>query len=1323
MDLAAFRTIVDVRAQAKTWLKVRKMLDSRQMPPKDEEQPTDVQREVLQKWVRSYLASEAAARAGDPGPVILRRLSNAEYTYSVRDLTGVQSLDPTREFPVDGAAGEGFTNTGGALVMSPSLVMKYLDSAKEITAHATLLPDGIRFSPHATRRDKTDALLVRIRDVYKPFSGDRNGSVLRKLGIIIDTKQGGRFPVEHYLAATLEEREALMRGDKTPGAVAQERGLNARYLNTLWQTLATDATPSGSLLLDRLRGQWRSAKLDESLAMLELIARWQTVLWKFSAIGYIGRAGGPTAWMEPVNPLVEQQDFRLKVPASADGADIILTLAAGDAGDGNSSDYVVWENPRREATDGPSVNLRDVAGLRQRLAERRRVMLSKTTLYLAAASEINPDPNAPKPNVAELATKHDVDALALQAWINYLDLDKAQPVKVTGHLPVKQKKIAGYDFVNAWGPAAPPSEPCLMANSSDQPVRIPGLVRGHSVVAHPSPSHFVAAGWRSPIDGVVRVEARVSDAHPDCGNGQEWVVQYRTKLKTSNLWQGEFNSRGSATMPAKNVAVRKGELVSFILGPRNNNHGCDLTDFDLVITETRGEKRIWDLAKEVSENLHESNPHMDGYGNKNTWHFYQGATAGLDRNDHVGIPRGSLLGQWQAASNSEKRMDLAGRVQSLVLGKQPSEKTSPDAILYQQLMDLDISMDFTQLLRGVEPDARFGRHPLGHEVDANVLVVKAPSVVEFRVPAKLVVGRSLIVKGRLGSNAGREGSVQLRVGTSRPDLRDVSPSLPILVADQSNTRRRVERSFNEFRDLFPVAVCYGRIVPVDEPVTMTLFYRQDEHLKQLLLDDTQVARLDRLWEELLYVSQEPLRFEMAFEQVSEFVTQDRPDLVEAFKPLAQPTRDRADGFRQHLVDTEIQHMRAVLEIAERAWRRPLTGAERQSLRVLYEQLRRTAIPHDEAIRLTLARMLTSPNFLYRRERPVAGETATRVSDQELASRLSYFLWSSLPDAELRRVADGGRLTNETALLAQTRRMLDDDRTRRLAVEFACQWLHIRNFDENAEKNESLYPQFVTLREAMYEETVRFFEEMFRHDGSILDMLDADDTFLNETLAKHYGIEGVSGPEWRRVNGVRKSGRGGVLSMATVLASQSGASRTSPILRGNWIFETLLGERLPRPPADVPKLPESVPNGASARELIEQHSSVPACAKCHARIDPYGFALEQYDAIGRLRPAKVDTRTKLADGTTIEGLDGLRTYLKTERRDDVVRQFCRKLLGFALGREVQLSDEPLLDDMATGLAKNDYRFSVAVKWIVLSKQFRMIRGNSTPARNDAPDKNP
>jgi len=201
-----------------------------------------------------------------------------------------------------------------------------------------------------------------------------------------------------------------------------------------------------------------------------------------------------------------------------------------------------------------------------------------------------------------------------------------------------------------------------------------------------------------------------------------------------------------------------------------------------------------------------------------------------------------------------------------------------------------------------------------------------------------------------------------------------------------------------------------------------------------------------------------------------------------------------------------------------------------------------------------------------------------------------------------------------------------------------------------------------------------------------------------------------------VDGIQKHGRGGILSLATTLAKQSGASRTSPILRGNWISEVLLGEKLPKPPKNVPQLADAAPAGMTERQLIKRHSSDAACAKCHARIDPFGFALEHFDAIGRRREQDaaglaIDARTTLPDGTAIEGLAGLRGYLLEQRREDFLRQFFRKLLGYAIGRELQLSDRPLVDSMLARLAENDFRFSVAVETIALSQQFRMIRGKS------------
>lgn len=278
IDLAAFADLTAVRRQTRTWQKVGEMLDSGQMPPKGAKQPSDSERRRLHQWVRDYLSVEAHARSGDPGRVVLRRLSNAEYTYTLRDLTGVESLAPAREFPDDGAAGEGFTNTGDALVISPALVTKYFDAAKEVVAHAVLLPDGLRFSPHATRRDWSDDLVGRIRNFYGQYAENSGASRVDLQGIVFDTNQGGRLPLERYFAATLEESQALRAGRQSIADIARQRDLSPEYLGALWDMLARSPGEQPSILLDDLRARWAEATPSDLNALVAFVESWQAVL-------------------------------------------------------------------------------------------------------------------------------------------------------------------------------------------------------------------------------------------------------------------------------------------------------------------------------------------------------------------------------------------------------------------------------------------------------------------------------------------------------------------------------------------------------------------------------------------------------------------------------------------------------------------------------------------------------------------------------------------------------------------------------------------------------------------------------------------------------------------------------------------------------------------------------------------------------------------------------------------------------------------------------------------------------------------------------------
>lgn len=1319
VDLTAFATWADVRKQPETWLKVREMLTSGQMPPKDSPQPTAAEREQLTRWVHGFLKHEAQSRAGDPGRVVLRRLSNAEYTYTLRDLTGLPTLNPAEEFPVDGAAGEGFSNAGAALVMSPALVTKYLDAGKSVASHAVLLPTGFRFSQHTTRQDWANEALDKIRAFYAQYTDSTPGETVNLQGVVFNTNGGGRLPLDRYLVATLAEREALAAGRKTIEQVAAERQLSAKYLQTLYAAL-TSKEPS--LLLAPLRTRWASAKPEDAPALVADIAAWQNRLWRFTSVGHIGKVGGPKRWMETASPLVAQQQLQLKLePTDSDATTVRLILS--DAGDGTERDVVVLQQPRLVAAGRPDILLRDLRQVAGKRIARRKLILENTAKYLLAADEAAAARGEAK--VAELASKHGLDADALAAWLDYLGVGSTNTVQLEGHFTTKLKDD-NYDFIQGWGHR---DTPLVLANSTDEHVRVPGNMKPHGVAVHPSKTHRVAVGWRSPITSTVKVEGLVVHAHPECGNGVEWSLELRRGVTRQRLASGVAHGARQAPIgPFESLNVQQGDVLSILVAPRGGNHSCDLTAVDLKLTDLADADRTWDLAADVSSDITAANPHDDRLGNKEVWHFY----VEPDKTEtSPTVPAGSLLARWRNAP-PEERAQLAAEIQTLLTGPLPADKQSPDAALHRQLASLSSPLLATS--QNASPDAAppsdwgldpalFGVAPEGETIAADSLRLQAPQTLEIRLPTELVAGYELVATVAPHENHRDHASVQaqLTTGDAQAPTAGAIPGLSIIAADNSKAHERLTAELQAFRDLFPPALCYTKIVPVDEVVTLTLYYREDDHLARLMLPPEQQAEIDRLWDELHYISQDALTRVDALEQLIEYATQDgRP---QDFLPLREPFQAAAAAFQQRLIDTESQHLAALYEFASRAYRRPLRDEDKAELSALYRRLRSEELPHEEAFRLLLARILVSPAFLYKVETPVPGPRQGPVTDVELATRLSYFLWSSTPDDELRAVSQlpsnvdaAARLSHPETLKAQTRRMLADPKIRRLATEFACQWLHIYNFDQLDEKSEQTFPQFVELRGPMYEESIQFFTDLFQRNGSILEIIDSDYAFLNEPLARHYGIPNVQGDEWRRVDGVKQFGRGGILGQGATLARQSGASRTSPILRGNWISEVLLGERLPRPPAGVPPLPDEDPSSLTltVRELTERHSSDPKCAVCHVRIDPLGFALEGFDAIGRRQERDaadrpLDTRAKLMDGTEFDGLAGLRDYLANQRRDAFVRQFCRKLLGYALGRSVQLSDEPLLDEMQSKLASEDYKIQTLVEMIVLSPQFREIRG--------------
>jgi hypothetical protein len=429
--------------------------------------------------------------------------------------------------------------------------------------------------------------------------------------------------------------------------------------------------------------------------------------------------------------------------------------------------------------------------------------------------------------------------------------------------------------------------------------------------------------------------------------------------------------------------------------------------------------------------------------------------------------------------------------------------------------------------------------------------------------------------------------------------------------------------------------------------------------------------------------------------------------------------ERLEAVRRQLIvavpgpkTTAREAARTVLEsFLPRAFRRPATAKELERYLGVFDQAVAKGKSYEPSLRVALKAVLVSPSFLFLTETPPEKPGVYRLGHYEVASHLSYFLWASMPDAELLRLAERGRLHDEKVLRDQVRRMLRDPRSRGLADGFAAQWLGIRPLGTTIRPDAKLFPEFSQeLAAAMREETALFFDAIVREDRSVLEILDADYTFLNERLAEHYGIAGVKGPQMRRVK-LDDSRRGGVLGQASVLTVTSFPHRTSPVLRGRWVLDELLGTEVPPPPPDVPVLNERGNRGDKAltlRELLEKHRAKPECATCHSRMDPLGFGLENFDALGRWRTEQggkpIDSVGVLPTGERFEGPAELKRLLLKKRRPEFLRNFSRKMLGYALGREVTRPDQCVVRDCVSALEQGEYRSSRLIEAIVVSFPF-------------------
>jgi len=513
------------------------------------------------------------------------------------------------------------------------------------------------------------------------------------------------------------------------------------------------------------------------------------------------------------------------------------------------------------------------------------------------------------------------------------------------------------------------------------------------------------------------------------------------------------------------------------------------------------------------------------------------------------------------------------------------------------------------------------------------------------------------------------------------------------------------------------------------------YVRDDHFIYQNILDDATRAKVDQAWNDVytsfeyhdhyLKLIAEHYQVDLKGKHIGELSKADFDAMPAEARKYALGLRATYDSARAAEMAARPRHIADCLEFASRAWRKPLTERDKASLRAFYQKALAEDPDHTRAIKTLIARILVAPEFLYKLEqssatsaalvRPIAAiaPALKPLSGFEVASRLSFFIWSSIPDDELRRAAAAGELNDPQHIRKQAARMLADPKARRMATEFFGQWLGFYQFDRFKGVDTSRFPEFTQeVKSAMYDEAVSFFEYIVRNDRPSSELLTADYTFLNAPLAKYYGISKTvkSKNEVEKVDGANEFNRGGLLRLGAILTATSAPLRTSPVRRGDWVLRRILGIAVPPPPADAGSIPadDKLFGGMSVRERLQVHKRNATCATCHTRIDPLGFPLEHYDSTGRWREKysdgkPIDDFGTLTDDNKITGISGLLDYLHTRQADQVQRTLAHKLVGYALGRTLLLSDQPLVDSLVA--AGGGAGFSQLVGDIVTSKQFR------------------
>ncbi|QDU24986.1 hypothetical protein ETAA8_00470 [Anatilimnocola aggregata] len=1228
LDLTSFGSAQAIVAKPKVLSDVAERLRLGDMPPKDAPQPTPAERNQLLGWITAALDAEAAARAGDPGPVTLRRLSNSEYDNAIRDLTSVD-IWPTRarEFPTDSVGGEGFANVGDAMPVTPELVERYHQTARDVAARVVLLPGGFRFSPSTERPDWTEEALKPLRSFHARYAGPN-----------------GEPPLPAHLAATLKHRDRLTRGGAADiAAVAAEEKLNATYLAALWAGLnGKSASPAEVIAQSK---QWY-----EKTAQAEAEKQRRQMAFQ-SAKKAIEARWASSKRVLAESKVAEAGSVLLERKVSVQRGELLLLTVLPNENHGADSTLVEWT-------------------IRETTGDQRTWSIADLV------------PNLLKGN--PWSDKHEA------RW-SFLETTST-PVFLTE----RRDSSAGRPELKSWSIG---SEPSVFVNSAAEPIKVWTTLPARSVFVHPGQKRPVAIAWTSPIAGELSVAGRVADAHPSGGDGVSFELSH---VAAPDLGQALADlgsvptSQPDAGLPPDMLALVREKWREATTDPAP----------------------VLAAIKAMQDQLFQGN-----YGK------------------NAALAVGNGFPAWEDLRRVVARERVQGAARE-PLFRMVALPAQPDTFVIWDRLRLEggdgpplVFAEHPELGAAIEQASglKFGQHPQGRPVPKSALVTAAGAEVVIdlkKLPDELqkalTLPRFLRADVSLDEASPETSAVQaFLIAATGGGGRLAEPVAKAEVGDPHaaqivHPRVAAERArpAAEFRALFPRAVLFQPIIPRDAQGSVFLYRREDEPLRRLLLDEAGRAELDRLWSELEFVSEQALATPIAYAGLVQYYRKpnDGARIMFFYIQLFEEQIKREEkAFLATQVAAESRHLEALLAFAARAWRRPLADDEREAILASYRADRAQGAKHDPAFRAALARVLSSPWFLYRVEQPAPGSHWQPVSGDELATRLSFLLWDSIPDDELR--AKAAKLHEPAVMEEQLRRMLKNVRVRGMAEEFGARWLGVRDFVTNHGRSLKHFPEFTPmLRDALAEEPVRFFEDLLVNDRPVADVIAADAVVINDVLARHYGIPGVTGSEWRRVEKVSAYGRGGFLGFGAVIAKQSAAARTSPIKRGAWLVQ-VLGERLPKVPPDVPPLPETPPAGLSVREITERHRADPKCAGCHVRIDPYGMTLERFDAIGRLRPASElkpgDTKGTLRDGTEIEDIVGLRNYFAGPRREDLLRTLARKLTGYALGRAVMTSDRKLVDEVTKTMTSGG-RWSDALLVIVRSEQFRCIRPTSADA---------